>query len=270
VIGFDPLVLHIGPWAVRAFGLLALVGLGVAVGTMLRRARGSSIDREPIRRALVWAIPVGVLSARAVHVLGWWDYYLMHTADLDHLSPDGLALLGGLVGGGLAAWLALRRDPAQRRRIFDMAAPGVALGIALGRLGQFLDGYGQGVPSTLPWATQYASRLMATPDFGTPRHPVQVYDGLIAVGLLLILLRLPLAWRATTFLIVYASASLALAPLRLEPAFLFGLQLDQMLAGLVLVVGLLAALRIADVPRRIRSRMAWRSALHEADPVLET
>jgi phosphatidylglycerol:prolipoprotein diacylglycerol transferase len=180
------------------------------------------------------------------------------------LSPDGLSLWGGLVGGGLVAVAALRHNPRRRRRVFDMAAPGVALGIAIGRFGQFLDGFGQGVPSSLPWATQYASRLMASPDFGVPRHPVQLYDGLIALALFFILLRLATHWRATTFLIAYATASLVLAPLRLAPAFLFGLRIEQMLAGAALIVGLVYGLR------QVQRVQPFKLKRHEADPVLET
>jgi phosphatidylglycerol:prolipoprotein diacylglycerol transferase len=265
VIGFEPLVVPIGPWAVRAFGLLALVGLGVAVAITWRGARAHVLSITPISHALAWAIPVGVITARAVHVLGWWDYYLMHGTEIGQLSPDGLSLWGGLAGGGLAAWVALRHDP-RRRHIFDLAAPGVLLGIAIGRFGQFLDGYGQGAPSTLPWATQYASRLMGVPDFGVPRHPVQVYDGLVALALFTLLCRAPRHARATTAMVVYAAASLALAPLRLAPAFLFGLQIEQMLAAATLVLGSLIGLRSARLLERAKLRKPWR----EADPVLET
>jgi prolipoprotein diacylglyceryltransferase len=115
-----------------------------------------------------------------------------------------------------------------------VVAPNAAAGIAVGRLGAFLDGAGQGLPSVLPWATRYASPLAATPDFGVPRHPAQAYDAAIALGLFIVLralpARLPAGTRAGAFLALYGLAGLALGALRLEPAFLFGLQLDQLLA----------------------------------------
>ncbi|HEY3058149.1 MAG TPA: prolipoprotein diacylglyceryl transferase family protein [Chloroflexota bacterium] len=235
VIPFDPLVVHVGPWAVRLFGVLAVAGLGAASWFTLRQLDDN--DRRRALRAIAWAIPVGVLSARAADILTWWDYYLLHLQDLPRLSPDGLLLWGGLVGGGLVASAALRHDPARRARIFNAAAPGVALGIAIGRFGQLLDGFGQGLPSSLVWATQYSSRLMATPDFGVPRHPVQIYDGLIALGLYFALRQLRPEWRAATFLIAYAAAGLALAPLKIEPPFLFGLRIEQLLAAATLGTG---------------------------------
>jgi phosphatidylglycerol:prolipoprotein diacylglycerol transferase len=251
-IGFEPIVVQVGPWALRAFGVLALVGLGVAIWYTLRLAQRDGLEREPILRALAWAIPVGVLSGRAAYLLGWWDYYLAHMGELARLSPDGLSLWGGLMGGGLVAAATLRHAPLKRRRIFDVAAPALALGIVIGRLGQFLDGYGQGLPSTLPWATDYSSRLMATPDFGVPRHPAQVYDALVALGLFVLLRPMPSHWRAATFLVVYSAASLALAQTRVEPTFLFGLQIDQMLAALTLVGGLAFSSRLIRRPITLR------------------
>ena len=69
--------------------------------------------------------------------------------------------------------------------------PYAALGIVVGRLGEFLDGHGQGLASALPWATQYANQFAATPDFGVARHPAQLYDALVALGLFALIKLLP-------------------------------------------------------------------------------
>jgi prolipoprotein diacylglyceryltransferase len=246
-LGITPLVLQVGPVVVRAFVVLALCGLGLGIWLTLRGARHAGLRRGPILDALVWAIPLGVVCARLVDVLGWWDYYLTRPADVWRLDLDGLSLWGGLVGGGLVAAAVLRRDPLRRRRIFDVAAPAVLLGIAVMQLGAFLDGYGQGVPSDLPWATQYTSPLAATPDFGVTRHPAQLYDGLVALALFALLQRLPGHWRMAVALSVFGAARVALGALRLEPAFLFGLQIEQILAAGAVVVGVVYGLR---QPRR--------------------
>jgi phosphatidylglycerol:prolipoprotein diacylglycerol transferase len=249
LIAIDPVLVHVGPLAVRWFGLLALAGLGLAVWGSLRALARAGLPRARALDALAWALPAGLLAARVVHVVGWWDYYLGHAAELWQFNLDGLSLWGGLVGGGLIAFARLRsgRDPRRRRRILDAVAPNLALGIALGRLGAFLDGHGQGVPSELPWATQYTNPLAATPDFGVSRQPAQLYDGLLALALWVVLSRLPSRWpagsRMAMFGVVYGAARLGLGAVRLDPTFLFGLQLEQLLALGGLACGLAYGVR---------------------------
>jgi phosphatidylglycerol---prolipoprotein diacylglyceryl transferase len=249
VIALDPILLNVGPLAVRWFGLLALLGLGLAVWLSLREIQRQALPRAMALDALAWGVPAGLLTARLVYVLGWWDYYLTHGNELWQLNLDGLSLWGGLVGGTLIAAARLGRGGnwRRRRRIFDAVAPGVALGIAIGRLGAFVDGHGQGMPSALPWATQYTNRLASTPDFGVPRHPAQLYDGLVALALWLVASHLPSRLPAGTRLVVfagtYATARLALGAVRLDPPFVLGLQVEQVLALGVLVGSLTYALR---------------------------
>jgi prolipoprotein diacylglyceryl transferase len=232
-IGLDPVWLRIGSFALRPLGLFALLGLGIGVWLTLRRLPADK-DRDAVLTALAWAIPTGVLTAHVVHVLGWWDYYLTHGADIWRLGIDTLSLWGGLVGGGAIAWARLRNNSARRLQILDAAAPGVALAIAVGRIGAFLDGAGQGVATNVPWATQYTSPLAATPDFGVARHPAQLYDALVCLALLGLLLilkdRLRPGSAAALFVISYAATRVALGAVRLDPPFLFGLQIDQILA----------------------------------------
>jgi phosphatidylglycerol:prolipoprotein diacylglycerol transferase len=234
IVALDPIVLSVGALAVRWFGLLAVAGLGLAGWLTLRALRRHGLAPAPALDALVWALPAAVLVGRLVHVLGWWDYYFTHPWELWQLNVDGLSLWGGLLGGLAFGLARLRGDPPLRRRVLDVAAPYVALGIAIGRLGAFVDGHGQGLPADLPWATQYVNRLASSPDFGVPRHPAQVYDGLIALALCGLLCALPrrlaAGTRVAAFFVVYGTARLLLGAVQLDPAFLFGLQIEQLLA----------------------------------------
>lgn len=241
LIGIDPVLISLGPVAVRWFGLLALLGLGVAIWGSLRELDRQLLGHGVALDALAWGLPVGLVVARVVHVLEFWEFYLTNTSELWQLDISGLSLWGGLVGGGLVAAARLGRDPQRRRRILDAIVPYAALGIVIGRAGEFLDGSGQGVPSNLPWATAYTNPLAATPDFGVARHPAQLYDGLVALllfGLLWLVPRAaPAGMRLAAFMVIYGFARLALAAVRLDPAFLFGLQIEQILALGVMVFG---------------------------------
>jgi phosphatidylglycerol:prolipoprotein diacylglycerol transferase len=248
LIPIDPVLLSAGPLAVRWYGVLALAGLGVAVWLSLRQMRRQALGQRVALDGLAWALPIGLLGARLANVLGYWDYYLTQPAALWQLNLDGLSLWGGLAAGGLIFAARVGRGaPGRGRRILDTVAPYVLLGIAIGRIGEFIDGQAQGPPSDLPWATQYASRLASTPDFGVPRQPAQLYDGLVALmlfGFLLLLPRwLPAGTRLAVALVVYGGARLALGAVRLDPTFAFGLQIEQLLACGAILVGVGFGLR---------------------------
>src|SRR5712691_1602249 len=151
IVAIDPVVASIGPFAVRWFGLLALAGLGLSTWLSLRGLVRQRLSRRAALDALAWALPAGLLVGRLVHVLGWWDYYFTHAPEIWQLNVDGLSLWGGLLGGLAIGAARLSRDPLRRRRIFDVVAPNVALGIAVGRIGAFLDGHGQGLSTDVPW-----------------------------------------------------------------------------------------------------------------------
>lgn len=271
VVSLSPVVVSVGPFAVRWFGLLALVGLGLGAWSVVRQTRRQAIPARVTLDALAWALPAGVIFARVVHVLGWWDYYLAHAADVTRLSlEDGLSVWGGLVGGGLVAAARLGRDPGRRRRVLDAAAPAAALGIGIGRLGEFLDGAGQGLPSTLPWATRYTSPLASVPDFGVPRHPAQLYDAGVCLALLFVLrsaalARLSSGLRLAAFCVVYGIARLGLGQVRLDPPFLFGVPIEHLLAGGCVIWGAWYATRQV---RRRHARMTPPDALPRADSSL--
>jgi phosphatidylglycerol:prolipoprotein diacylglycerol transferase len=269
LIDFNPILLSVGPLAVGWFGLLALLGLFAAIGLGLRELKRQRLSRKVTLDALAWGLPAGLLTAWLVHLLGYWDYYLTHAAEVWQLNVGSLSLWGGLVGGCLVGAARLKRDPVRRRRILDVFAVYAAFGIVIGRIGEFVDGHGQGVASTLPWATSYASPLTASPDFGVPRHPAQLYDALFVLGLFLLLKMLPTGLpagtRFATFLVLYGMERLIIGQVRLDPAFLFGLQIEQLLALACAAFGLVYGLRpLASGTTRRRSMVEAGGALTPA------
>jgi prolipoprotein diacylglyceryltransferase len=264
-IALSPVLLTFGPLVVRWGNLLALVGLGLGVWLTLRQARGPGVSRRPILDALAWAIPVGVLAARLVHLLSWWDYYLTHSGELWRLESYRLSAWGGLAVGGLISLARLRGgNVVDRRRLLDAAAAGVTVAMVAASAGAFIEGVGQGVPTDLPWATRYLHPLSAAPDVGIGRHPVQVYDALacvLAFGLATALARASPhraspGVRGALFLALSAASRVIIGPLVLESSFLFGLQLEQMVAGACLLAALVGLWRIVRGQHRLRTAAA--------------
>lgn len=258
VIRLNPVIAVLGPVAIRWGGVLAVLGVAAAVLVALWGARRRGLETAALWDAVALALPFGLVGARLAHVLSDWSYYATHPAEVWQLPLGGLSIWGALALGGLAAWVGLRHAGADvRRGVADAAAPALALGIAVGRIGSFLDGAGQGVRTSLPWGTMYTSNQALVPDFGVARHPAQVYDGLAALAALVVVV-LVARWHRPglgfwAFLLVYGAARLALAPLRLDPSFAFGLQLDVLIASAGI---LLAAVGATRAIRRTQRRTA--------------
>jgi phosphatidylglycerol:prolipoprotein diacylglycerol transferase len=246
VVSIDPIAFSLGTIQVRWFGILAVLAVLVTVGLTVRGARKAGVAQTAVLDAAALAIPVGVVCARALHVLGGWDYYVTQPGEIWQLNLGGLSLWGALIGGGIALAWALRSNGLVRAGVADLAAPAFGLGIAIGSIGSFIDGDGLGVPSSLPWAAQYTYEAAMVPDFGVPRHPVQLYLGLGALLLAALVLVMPRSapagWRAWLFLLGFGILRIAVSPLRLDPPFVLDLQVDQLLA--ILVAGW-AALQMA-------------------------
>ena len=178
-----PVLLRFGSLGLRTFPLV--LALAVLVGGKLTAAEFRRRGLEPAlaHDALMPAALVGLLGARLLYVLLFdpvWQ--LSHPADLVNLWNGGLAFQGALLTGLATALWSSRRHRVPFWRVADSAAPGVALGQAIGALGSFLNGSSYGIPTDLPWAVVFTDPRGPAP-LGIPLHPTQLYEAL--AGLLL-------------------------------------------------------------------------------------
>ena len=175
---FDPVAIAIGPVKVHWYGLMYLIAfaLGWWLGRVRARDAWRGWSRDDVGDVLFW-IALGVVAGGR---LGYMLFYDLERLLADPLSlfmlwRGGMSFHGGLLGVIVAMWWFAR---SRRRGFFEVAdyiAPLVPLGIAAGRVGNFINGRLWGTPSDLPWAMVFHDPRAGD----AARHPSQLYEALL-------------------------------------------------------------------------------------------
>ena len=174
---FDPVAISIGPVAVRWYGLMYLVAFGLfwAAGRYrIARTPGAVWSARDLDDALFFGILGTILGGRLGYVLFYkFADFLAEPWRVFYLWEGGMSFHGGMLGVILAlAWFARSRQQPWLG-VTDFIAPLVPLGLAAGRIGNFINAELWGRPATVPWA-------MVFPNVdGVPRHPSQLYEFLL-------------------------------------------------------------------------------------------
>jgi phosphatidylglycerol---prolipoprotein diacylglyceryl transferase len=229
----DPVALHLGPLAVKWYGLAYMAGLLLGwlyVRRLLSQDRLWPNNAPPFSpdRAddLLLFMTLGVLvGGRLGNVIFYEPVYYFHNPlEIPAVWKGGMAFHGGLIGSIVAILWFARRAGANPWSVLDVCAAATPMGLFFGRLANFINAELWGRPSSMPWA-------MIFPGAGSmPRHPSQLYEaGLEGLALFLLLWWLAhsrLALRrpgvvAGTFLVGYGFAR-SFCELFREPDFLLG------------------------------------------------
>lgn len=239
---------HIGPLMIRPHGALIAVGFFAGAFLMRRSTRAAKIPDEQLWRVLEWGLVGGLIGMRLAWDLGHLEE-MRSPVDLIAVWNGGMSLLGGLIGALILGGIAVRRAGLPLLPMLDMAAPGLALGIAIGRFSDLIVGDHLGKPTSLPWGFKFIGGmhpLEGVPAIGTVVHPVALYDMLLTTALLIVLLRFARRPRAVgssiaLFTLWYAGSRVFTDFLRTDPRRLFGLtgsQLTSIVLIAIVVTGL--------------------------------
>jgi phosphatidylglycerol---prolipoprotein diacylglyceryl transferase len=166
------ILFHLGPVTVYSYGFMLAVAFVLGTALAQRRALSRKIDANKVMD-LVFAILVSsIIGARALFVALNWQYYRTAPFDMIKVWEGGLVFYGGFILAFFVALWFMRKNALPVWKIVDIMAPSVALGIALGRIGCFLNGCCYGALSGR-WGIAFPSRD------NPPVFAQQVADGLI-------------------------------------------------------------------------------------------
>lgn len=181
---FSPDIFSIGPFTVRWYGSMYLLGFLSAWLLGRRRAKTGGVFTPPqFDDVLTWGIAGVLIGARLGYVLFYNPlYYLEHPLETLYVWQGGMSFHGGFLGVLIASGLAGRRYARSLFQTMDFIAPLVPPGLFFGRIGNFVNAELWGKETDLPWG-------MVFPGAGPlPRHPSQLYEAALEGAVLFVIL----------------------------------------------------------------------------------
>ena len=272
---FDPVAFQLGPIAVRWYGLMYLIGFVLFVVLGKYRARQNLLTGwhpRDVDDMLFYGVFGVILGGRLGYVLFYKPgYYFGHPLEILALWQGGMSFHGGFLGVLIALWLFARRRHKRWLEVTDFVAPLCPLGLAVGRLGNFINGelWGRVTSASAPWAVLFPQAAAEDRSWIAvhaqealargltviyertgmlPRHPSQLYESALEGLVLFVLLwffarrRRPVGAVSGLFLVGYGCFRFVVEYAREPDNFLgvlaLGFSMGQWLSLPMIVVGL--------------------------------
>lgn len=241
------------------YGIILMSGALAGGWLAYKEAARRGLEADIVWDLLIWLIIGGIIGARLWHVFTPSPsliaegvdtrYYLTHPLDLLNVRRGGLGIPGAVIGGALALVFFARRHNLNFFEWTDIAAPGLALGQAIGRWGNYFNQELYGAPTNLPWKL-YIDPQHRLSGFADQQyyHPLFLYESLwnlANMGLLIWLTRrysdrLKTGDVFLVYLVVYPVGRFLLEFLRLDSSQLGGVNANQTFMAVVAVLAVLA------------------------------
>jgi phosphatidylglycerol---prolipoprotein diacylglyceryl transferase len=171
-------MLQIGPLAIQTPGLVLLAGLWIGLSIAERHAHKRGVDSNHIYNIALLVLLVGIIGGRLLYAAQYPQAFLANPVSLISLNPGLFDPVAGAAAGLIAALIYGSRKKLPFWRTLDALTPLAAVMMVATALANLASGAAFGIPSELPWAVEL---------WGALRHPVQVYEALGAMLILIII-----------------------------------------------------------------------------------
>jgi len=230
----DPVAFEIFGIGVRWYGILISIGLVLGVIIAMKESVRLGLDENVVLDFIIFAVPVAVICARAYYVLFNLSYYNGDIMKMINIRQGGLAIHGSVIGGVLTAIVYTKYKKIKFWKLADICAPGLILGQAIGRWGNFINQEAYGRPTNLPWAIHIN---------GIGVHPTFLYESLwnLLIFIFLMSIRKKKKFDGQLFalyMILYSFGRFFIEGLRTDSLMLGDFRVAQLLSLALIVAGI--------------------------------
>ena len=237
-----PVLFRIGGFSVYTYGVLFFIGIVSAYAVSHRAARKENIPADVFSDIIFWTIISGMLGARIVYILVEYRYFLIDPIGA-LLSRSGFIFYGGIIFGGTAFYFLVKKRGFDFFKIADVAALGIPLGHAIGRLGCFFYGCCYGRP-TVSWVGMLFPSESPAGAAGVKVIPTQLISSAVLFIIFFIILYVKKKRKFDgqvflTYLILYGLSRFVIEFFRGDPrGFILGISTSQAIAAFVILSAL--------------------------------
>lgn len=238
---------NINPVAFSIFGIdimwyAILITTGIILGLYFvsKLAVTKGLDKEMPSDLLLWVLIPAILGARLYYVIFSWDYYSKNPSEIIMIRNGGLAIYGGLLTAFLITYTYSKKKNIPFLTILDIFAPGIALGQAIGRWGNFINKEAYGRATDLPWAIIIDGQKV---------HPTFLYESLGDFVIFLVLYNLCKKNRnekgtiISLYFILYGILRFFVEGLRTDSLYFLGMRVSQLVSLALVAIGVIICIK---------------------------
>ncbi|MEN8614719.1 prolipoprotein diacylglyceryl transferase [Dehalogenimonas sp. THU2] len=236
---------EIGPLTVHLYGLMLALGAAAGVAVAYIEAKRRSENPEHLFNMALIVLPLGIIGARAYHVIDQWDFYSQNPEQI--IGGAGLGIFGAIAGGVVGVLIYTYWKKINALRWFDILAPGLILAQGIGRWGNYFNQELYGYPTDLPWGIfiDPANRLPEFEEF-THFHPMFFYEFVLNITGFALLMIIGRKWRdrlrdgdiMLLYFIYYGVGRFILEGFKIEVWTLGGIPTARWITGAAVIIGL--------------------------------
>ena len=194
----SPVALNLGFFQLRWYSLAYLAGIFLGYWYILKLLRqpGAPMARRHADD-LVFYASIGIIFGGRIGYVLFYNpgFYLANPVSILRLWDGGMSFHGGVMGTTLAIVYLARKNGLNWLRIHDYVACCAPLGLALGRIANFVNGELWGAPTNVAWAVRFPEVVNGVQLLGPPRHPSQLYEAILE-GLVLFAILATMFWKS--------------------------------------------------------------------------
>jgi phosphatidylglycerol:prolipoprotein diacylglycerol transferase len=244
VIDLNPNLFQVGPFLITWHGIFSVIGILAAarVGQILLQRDGVSADR--VYDMAVWMVVGGLVGARLLYVWENYQLFVGNWLKIVYITEGGISQWGGIFGALIGGYIWCRRNDVDYRRVLDAAGVANALGFAIGRIGDVINGEHHAIDTNLPWGVTYVNE-QTLGEIGRTVHPEVAYELVFDLAVFATAIftyrwfkrRLPAGVTGLIWLSVYSAGRFLLSFLR-KDSLVFGLRQAQWASLLMIAVSI--------------------------------
>ena len=244
----NPVIFSIGNFEIRWYSVFLLVAFLVGTFFINREVKRFEIDKNLVFNMIFWALIFGIMGARIYYVIFNWDYFGNNLNEIWQIWNGGLAIHGGIIAGLLTLLVYSKKYKFRLVRFLDFLVPGLIIGQAIGRWGNFFNSEAHGIATSLEYL-----RNLHIPEFiidgmkinGVYYTPTFFYESLgCIVGFIFILIfrrgkYVKVGTPTAFYLIIYGILRLFIERSRTDALEFLGFRIAMLVSVIMIIIGVI-------------------------------